>query len=176
MQTGRDAIAKNKLKLLYLLNSAEIRLLETQLIRIVDELDMMDYFDLQTNLHELVEGELLARRDAVNGTFYAITEMGKSTLEYFRKEISYALRKRIDAYLDENRDALSLESQLFGEYMQIAEHQYRVTLQLVENDVPVFEVGFLAETKEQADRYVRGWRKNATRLYRRLFETLLDGV
>ena len=38
MQTGRDAIAKNKLKLLYLLNSAEIRLLETQLIRIVDEL------------------------------------------------------------------------------------------------------------------------------------------
>lgn len=175
MEVNKKAIAKNKLLLLYLLDKMGMRLSEAQLMEITNQEELMDYFDLHAGLAELTSNHLLEQSKAVNGTFYEITDIGRSTLEFFQKEVPYSKRQKLAEYADLHRDALRLESQLFAEYLRIGDHQYRVTLKILENDVSVFELSFFAFTKEEADKFVKSWRKNAMEVYRKTFDNLLQG-
>ncbi len=174
MEVSKTAIAKNKLYILYILDKIEIKLSDTRLIQIANELGLMDYFDLNTALSELADNYLLSRTNSINGTFYQITELGKSTLEFFEKELLKSIRQKIEEYCQENREQLSLESHLFSEYIRVSEHQYRVTLKILENDVSVFEISFFATTKAEADKFVQGWRSRAMQVYQKTFENLLS--
>ncbi|MBQ9942163.1 MAG: DUF4364 family protein [Christensenellaceae bacterium] len=173
METDQNAIAKNKLLLLYIMQKAAIKISDNRLISICNDLSLMDYFDLSTSLSELEENGLIQRTQSINGTFYQIGEMGISTLEFFEKELRMSQRQRIAAYCEEQREAMRMESQLFAEYIRLGEHQFRVTLRILENDVTSFEINFFAATKAEADRLVQGWKKNAMEAYHKVFETLL---
>ena len=99
--------------------------------------------------------------------------MGASTLELFQKELPFSKREAIDAYARQNKDRLRLESQLFAEYLQIGENQFRVTLKLMEKDVPAFELSLLTTSKAEAARIAEGWRRNALEVYQSVFRHLL---
>ena len=58
MESNKNAIAKNKLAILYILNKMDIRLSDTRLIEAADTLGLMDYFDLNSALHDLTENQL----------------------------------------------------------------------------------------------------------------------
>ncbi len=174
MESSKNAIAKNKLAILYILNKMDIRLSDTRLIEAADTLGLMDYFDLNSALHDLTENQLADMSTSINGTFYQITEMGKNTLEFFEKELLMSVRQKISAYCEENREQFRLESQLFSEYIRLSEHQYRVNLKVLENDIAVFELSFFASTKAEADKYVQGWKKKALLVYQKTFENLLS--
>ena len=85
-----------------------------------------------------------------------------------------SVRQKISAYCEENREQFRLESQLFSEYIRLSEHQYRVNLKVLENDIAVFELSFFASTKAEADKYVQGWKKKALLVYQKTFENLLS--
>ena len=143
--------AKNKIVLLYLLETAGFRLMDEQLIVAADDNGLMAYLDLQVALADLVENSLVEKSVSINGTFYAITELGKSMLEFFASDIPYSVRQRIQAYMEANRERFALEGRICTEYVQVGEDQFRVNLRLLENDVPVFALSFLAASKEEAE-------------------------
>lgn len=174
METQKSKIAVNKLLILYILECAEYRVSDMRLILACGELALMDYFDLNSALHDLVENHLAEQSDSVNGTFYTISDIGKTTLDFFRKELLYSLRTKIGEYCQKHREDIRLDSQLYTDYMRISDEQYRVNLRLLENDLTVFEVSFFAASKEEADRYCKKWRENALAVYAKTFETLLD--
>ena len=97
-----------------------------------------------------------------------------TSLPIFEKELLMSVRQKISAYCEENREQFRLESQLFSEYIRLGEHQYRVNLKVLENDIAVFELSFFASTKAEADKYVRGWKKKALLVYQKTFENLLS--
>jgi predicted transcriptional regulator len=80
-----EAIAQNKLLILYLLRSINIQLSELQILRIVTENGWINYFDLKECMFELIENKLVEGRETPEGAFYTITELGRSTLYYFEK-------------------------------------------------------------------------------------------
>ena len=132
MKDPKKRIAQNKLIILYLLNAIEIRLSQLQILKIVTEKGWINYFDLKECLFELSEGGMIESHETQNGKFYSISELGKTTLYFFKKELLSSLRQEIDTYCKKNRVDLQLETELLADYLRIAEGEYRVTLKVIE--------------------------------------------
>ena len=172
METSKNAIEKNKLCLLFLFKAFDQRLSDNQLLSVCTELSLMDYFDLNNSLHELNEAGLLEKSEAVNGVFYSITQIGASTYDFFKKQLPFSQREVIQSFANEHREVLLAESRIFSEYLQISEHQFRVMLKILENNLPIFEINLFAHTKEEAERFAVSWRKNAMSIYQKTISDL----
>lgn len=143
-----EAIAQNKLLILYLLRSINMPLSEMQILRIVTENGWISYFDMKECMFELIENKLLDQRETPSGDFYAISELGRNTLFYFEKELLASLRKSIDAYCEANRADLRLETELSADYVRIDDGEYKVMLKVLENQIPVFELNLVTYSKD----------------------------
>ncbi len=167
MQLNPKFVAKNKLSILFILSCADFDIREDQLIEYVSDTKLMEYFDLMKSLSELKENSLI--NIIPSGTAMAssisLTDIGKTTLEAFIKELSFTWRESTEEYFDKNRERLLLESKLFADYLRIGENQYRLTLRIVERNLPVFEIMMICTSKEEADSFAKGWKKNAMQVY-----------
>lgn len=165
---------QQKLLLLYAMHAAAIPMLDEQLIRISDALGLMNTFELQSALSELRTNQLVTKTDSVVGALYGISQIGSSTLALFKTDLPYSKRQAIDEYIGQNKDQLKLDSQLFAEYLQIGENQFRVTLKLMENYMPTFELSLLVTSKREAAMLADGWRRNALDVYQSVFHHLIQ--
>ena len=165
MQVNPKHIARNKLSILFMLKSCGLELRENQLIRLVADFSVMEYFELMRTLAELQKDGFIAITPSLAGSLIGITELGVTTLDFFKRELSYTWREKIDAYMEAHRAELRLEAKLFTEYYRIDDNEYRVTLRIIERNIPSFEVTLICTSKEEADRFARGWMKNAVDVY-----------
>jgi hypothetical protein len=169
-----EAIAQNKLLILYLLRSISMPLSEMQILRIVTENGWISYFDMKECMFELIESKLVEQRETPSGDFYAISELGRNTLFYFEKELLGSLRKSIDAYCEANRDDLRLETELSAEYVRIDEGEYKVMLKVLENQIPVFELNLITYSKESAEAFIKKWKDVAPKIYKSTYDSLAE--
>lgn len=169
-----EAIAQNKLLILYLLKTINIQLSELQLLRIVTDNGWLSYFDLKECMFELIESQLIVERDTPSGTFFAVTELGCSTVFYLEKELPASLRKAIDDYCEKNRDDLRLETELHADYIKIDEGEYKVMLKVLENQVPVFELNLITCSQASAETFISKWKKAAPAIYKNTYNSLSD--
>jgi len=173
MKTEGKTIAKNKLLTLYFADAVGGKVSLERYALAADEVLGLGYFDLCSAVETLSQSGLLEKARALNGEFYKIGELGKNTLGFFKKEIPLSKRQEIDAYIEKNREEIALEARLYYEYLAISESQCRVVMKLLEEGFPVFELSFIVESKEEADRIAKGWRKRAMEIYKTTFALLL---
>jgi hypothetical protein len=169
-----EAIAQNKLLILYLLKTINISLSELQILRTVTEKNWLNYFDLKECMFELMESNLVEQRETPSGNFYSITELGKTTLFYLEKELLNSQRKAIDEYCSANRDELRLETELSAEYLKIDEGEYKVMLKVLENNVPVFELSLITYSQASAESFIKKWRRVAPKIYKSTYDDLVE--
>ncbi|MGI5849259.1 MAG: DUF4364 family protein [Christensenellales bacterium] len=169
-----EAIAQNKLLILYLLKTINIQLSELQILRIVTENNWLNYFDLKECMFELIESNLVEQRETPNGTFYAVTDLGRTTLYYLEKELLNSQRKAIDEYCSKNRDDLRLETELFAEYIKIDEGEYKVMLKVLENQIPVFELNLITYSQNSAEDFIKKWKHVAPKIYKNTYNSLAE--
>lgn len=169
-----EAIAQNKLLILYLLKSINIQLSELQILRIVSENSWLNYFDLKECMFELMESRLVDQRDTPNGLFYSITDLGSETVFYLEKELPASVRKAVDTYCIANRDELRLETELFADYLKIDEGEYKVMLKVLENQVPVFELNLVTYSQTSAETFIKKWKDVAPKIYKSTYEKLSE--
>jgi predicted transcriptional regulator len=169
-----EAIAQNKLLVLYLLKTINIQLSELQILRTVTENNWLNYFDLKECMFELMESNLVEQRETPNGTFYTITDLGRNTLYYLEKELLNSQRRAIDEYCNANRDDLRLETELFAEYIKIDEGEYKVMLKVLENQLPVFELNLVTYSQASAESFIRKWKFVAPKIYKTTYDDLAE--
>lgn len=169
-----EAIAQNKLLILYLLKSINIQLSELQILRIVSENSWLNYFDLKECMFELIESRLVDQRDTPNGLFYSVTDLGGETVFYLEKELPASVRKAVDTYCNANRDELRLETELFADYLKIDEGEYKVMLKVLENQVPVFELNLVTCSQTSAETFIKNWKHVAPKIYKNTYDTLSE--
>jgi len=169
-----EAIAQNKLLILYLLRSINISLSELQILRIVTENGWINYFDMKECMFELIENKLVEERETPTGTFFTISEIGRNTLFYFEKELLGSLRKSIDAYCEANRNDLRLETELSADYVRIDEGEYKVMLKVLENQLPVFELSLITYSQESAESFIKKWKDVAPKIYKSTYDSLAE--
>ncbi len=161
-----QTIAQNKLLLLYLLCNCGVELSELQVMRIMSELDCMQYFDLKESLFELEQNNQIYSHPSSRSPLYGVTPSGKQMIEVLKKDLRLSLRNEIDEYLKTHREELKKESQLVGRYIKLGESEYRVTLNILEQDLAVFELNITVYSREQAQEMVNKWKDNAISLYK----------
>lgn len=169
-----EAIAQNKLLVLYLLKTINIQLSELQILRIVTDNGWLSYFDLKECMFELIENQLVDERDTPSGTFYSITEHGCTTVFYLEKELPASLRKKIDTYCEKNRNDLRLETELHADYIKIDEGEYKVMLKVLENQVPVFELNLITYSQASAEAFISKWKNAAPIIYKNTYDSLSE--
>lgn len=169
-----EAIAQNKLLILYLLKTINIQLSELQILRIVSDNGWLNYFDLKECMFELIEAQLVTQRDTPSGLFFSITELGGSTVFYLEKELPASVRKAIETYCEKSRDELRLETELLADYIKIDDGEYKVMLKVLENQVPVFELNLVTYSKASAEAFINKWKNVAPSIYKATYDSLSE--
>ncbi len=173
METNQEKIAVYKLVILYILQQTDMPLSENRLSEMSASLNLMEYFQLKTSLYDLLKNHLIAETEQINGKFFHITDSGRTTLSFFETDLLFSLRQKINHYLQTHQQDILLEKTIYAEYIRLSDHQYRIVLRILENELPVFELSFFAQSAAEAEKYIFSWKSRAYDVYRSTFETLL---
>ncbi len=162
----KATMAQNKLLVLYLLQQGEMELSELQIMRIFSELKVVGYFDLVECLFELTQNGHILKNTKPHGVAYRITPKGADIIAVLAEDIKLSLRNAIALYLKQNKPSLLKESQLTGEYLKLADNEYRVTLRVLQKSEIIFEINVIVYTKADAQSMVDHWPEHAVELYK----------
>lgn len=173
MQRPQIPPFKNKLIILFLLESCTEELSELQIIRIFQELNIMMYFDLKQQLYEAELDSLISGSVTPNGVRYQITKEGKETLSELITEIDISVRNKIKTYLNENEKDLKNESHYSADCFKFGADRYKVVLRILEGEGIVFEVNCVFPNLNEAQTAVRVWANTATEIYKNTIGSLL---
>lgn len=163
---------QSRLALLYILERAQMPLTESQLARIVSETSAMNYFDFRTALPELGEGSLIEALPMLGGLAYEISSQGTEMIDSLRTDLRYSIRRAVDEYLLENREALENESTYRASFAEIGEGQYRAQAQIVSDGLPVFQLSMILGSRAEAATFTENWKKKGAEIYQRLLVDL----
>lgn len=162
-----------KLIILYMLNRVTFPLSNSQLSEFILEKEYTDYFTLQQTIHELTESKLIRQEAVHKATLYHITEEGRTTLTYFEKKISSAIREDIDTFLSEHKYQLRNERSTPAHYYQTSAGEYAAHCRVLERDSTLVDLTLTVPMEEQAKAICDHWRDKSKELYAALIQSLL---
>lgn len=174
MTTKKQEVSISKLIILYFLNTLSFKLSELQIIKAITDNEWANYFDIKENLFELSESDMLKKRETPNGVFYTITDIGKSSISIFYKDILHSVRENIDKFSKDNLDILHRESELFSDYIKLKDDEFRVTLRILEDTSPIFEINLVVYSKEEAEQIMNNWLSSASNIYKYAYTELMN--
>ena len=105
-----------KLIVLYMLEKLDFPLTNGQISEFILDKGYTTYFTLQQALSEMVESNLIREEFVHNRTLYHLTEEGLETIQYFKTNISSAIREDVDAFIEEKRYELKDEVSVKADY------------------------------------------------------------
>jgi len=165
--------AKNKIAILLFVGELDIPLNNSQIAHFFVENNLINYFDLQQHINELLSAGHLSYSTLGGNNFYLITSKGLETIQLFKKQVPRHLRDRIQAYSSENRIQMRKESQLTAEYRKIADKEYEVVCKALENQMVLVELKLNVATAKQAGIICNNWKSNALEVCKAIMERLI---
>ena len=164
---------KYKLILLYIADRAGTLLTGDQLYRTAILNSAMDYFAFWNAIRELEEDGMLTEVRKPFGDCYGITDAGRDALSMFEKSVPENERKKLDAYLTENRLAFVRETELSSRIERHPNGTATLHLFVMERDRAVFSVSFDTASEEQAIEMRSRWDETGESIYNFIWDALL---
>ena len=162
-----------KLIILYMLNRVTFPLSNSQLSEFILEKEYTDYFTLQQTIHELTEAKLIRQEAVHNITLYRITEEGRTTLTYFVKKISSAIREDIDTFLSEHKYELRNEHSTPADYYRTTTGEFAAHCRVLERDSILMDLTLTVPVEAQAKAICDHWKGKSQEIYATLIQSLL---
>ncbi len=170
-----QGVTKNKLTILYYIQSSKLDLTREQLYRAMVENDAMSYFDFECCLHELEEDAFVAAVPRAFGQGYRLSVRGTDVLEQFVESLPVSMRDRLDRYAREHIEEMRMQTQIVSDMEELSGGGYLVRLRALENSAAVMELTLRVATREMAQRIRHNWETESESLYPLLLERLLSG-
>jgi predicted transcriptional regulator len=167
-----NALAENKLLILYTLNQSKLILTKTQFSNIILECMYINYFELQQYIEELIKTGLVLLDVVHEKEAVVISDQGKSVLGMFQDRIPDRKKKVIDTYLTENINHLIRETTIIHEISEGPHGTFQVILSAFENKDELIRISMNVPTKETAEKSVQTWKKESTKIYELLYKEL----
>lgn len=167
-----NALAENKLLILYTLNQSKLILTKTQFSNIILECMYINYFELQQYIEELIKTGLVLLDVVHDKEAVVISDQGKSVLGMFQDRIPDRKKKVIDTYLTENINHLIRETTITHEISEGPHGAFQVILSAFENKDELIRISMIVPTKETAEKSVQTWKKESTKIYELLYKEL----
>ncbi|TCT14650.1 uncharacterized protein DUF4364 [Natranaerovirga pectinivora] len=163
----------NKLIILFMLDTINLPMTNSQISDILLEKSYTNYFSLQQSISELVDTGLLHTGEINHNTRYSITENGKQTLFYFSNRIPESIKEEILGFLKENKYKLRNEVEVTAEYIPEKNNDWTIHCVAKENETTLIEFKLNVVSKQQAIEMCENWKNNSHAIYSSILGELL---
>jgi predicted transcriptional regulator len=174
LQQRSDQELKAKITLLHLIDQFSVPLTNQQLTDFIMEQELMNYFDLQQYLTDLVETSMLEYSTSEGDDYYIITESGRGTLSLFSDRVSQTLRRKINDSIDTKKKSFVIKTNVSAEYYKEDDNDYVVQLTVKEGIYTLMDIKVNVVTTEHAKQICENWEKKAQYLYADILNKLID--
>ena len=163
-------LAENKLLLLYLFYKTGTPMTQSHINQVVLESNLLNYFQLQQYLAELIEGGFITDTKSENKHLMSMTAAGITALEFFSSRIPDKKKEIIDNYF-KNHTAVEKKIDALCNY-RIDNNVYIINLKLIEDNIQLIEINLTAGAKEQCDMICSSWKENPKKIYSKILNAI----
>ena len=171
------ALAENKVLILYILNQIEDGIIQDGLFKIITSINDVNYFYFKQVLTDLIETKLVGifTKDEENDDdVIKITTEGKTALTLTQDVLPGILKLKADNVFKKEFSSVNDETSVIAEFIPKNENDYTIKCKIVENNESIFEVRTFAGSRERAQRIVDNWNNNASTIYPKILNLLLN--
>lgn len=172
MFEGTHELAESKLVLLYIFDKIGYPISNTSLTEIVLENGLLNYFQLQQYIGELVSAGFIFASKQDKKQLYSIDTKGKNALGYFENRISSVKKDTIDSYFSKRSTVISKDIQISSDYNLQAQSDYDVICRITENNNVKIEIRVNTDSEEKAKRICSKWNSDASKMYIKFMDIL----
>ncbi|HDF2498366.1 TPA: DUF4364 family protein [Clostridioides difficile] len=175
-ENSSEELAYHKLLILYILEKIKMDLTNSQITQVVLETEMMNYFSLQQLLAQLMESKFLTTYKDSDREYYALTQRGVESLEYFFNRIPTSVTEKIDKYIDSNKENLLADTQVKSSFVKQSDNEFIVNLRVIENQSNLIDLNLNVSSEKQAKLICNNWKNNASYMYAEVIDLLIRDI
>lgn len=170
------ALAENKVLILYTLNQIPSGIQEDGLYKIISSVNSVNYFYFKEFLTDLLDSKLVGifTKDEEEESVLKITSEGINALSLTIDVLPGILKLKADNVFKEQFSSIADESSVVAEFIPRNENDYIVKCRVIEKNDTIFEVKTFAGSRERAKKIVDNWNKNASKIYPKILDLLLE--
>lgn len=168
-----EAFTLYKLIVLYMLEKVDFPLTNGQISEFILDKGYTSYFTLQQAISEMVETGFIREESTHNRTLYHLTEEGTETIQYFKSNISPAIRKDIDTFIAEKAYELKNEVSVKADYYPNNANEFSVRCQIYEGNSTLIDLTISVPTEEEAISVANNWSRRNQEIYAQIMTNLL---
>lgn len=170
------ALAENKVLILYILNKISNGIIEDGLYKIISSINDVNYFYFKEVLTDLLDSKLVGKftKDEEEESILKITSDGKNALSLTLDVLPGILKLKADNVFNEEFSSISDETSVIAEFIPKSENDYTIKCKIIEKNETIFEVRTFAGSRERAKKIVDNWNKNASKIYPKILDMLLE--
>lgn len=173
LTSDNETLAENKVLILYVLNTINKPIGNSELLELILSITDMNYFYFQQFLLDLMENKYILKGISdKNETIYEMTDEGRQAISLVQDLIPGFTRFQIDNKFKEDLRSIEDEYSVTADFIPESENSYTVVCKITENGKVTFEVKTFAGSREHAKSIVDNWKKNAVKLYPKMLKML----
>ena len=174
LNSDDQTLAESKILLLYILSKVGKAISHNELLELVTSIVDMNYFYFQQFLLDLLEDNYITKYQIEDSDIYEITNDGKNAIDLTIDIVPGILKLEVDRKFKKNLDTVKDKFSISSEYTPISEREFTVRCKIVENNTTIFDLHAHAGSREQAKKIVDNWNTNATEIYPKILELLIN--
>lgn len=174
LNSDDQTLAESKILLLYILSKVGKPISHNEFLELVTSIVDMNYFYFQQFLLDLLEDNYICKYIQEDNEIYEITNEGKNAIDLTIDIIPGILKLEVDSKFKENLDTIKDKFSISAEYTPLSEREFSVRCKIIENNTTIFDLQAHAGSREQAKKIVENWNTNATEIYPKLLELLIN--
>ena len=170
-------LAENKVLILYILNQIQNGIIEDGLYKIISSINNVNYFYFKEVLTDLLDSKLVGKftKDEEEDSVLKITSEGINALSLTIDVLPGILKLKADNVFKEEFSSIADETSIISEFTPRSENDYTIRCKIIENNETIFEVKTFAGSRDRAKKIVDNWNKNASKIYPKILDILLEG-
>ncbi|MFV0528733.1 MAG: DUF4364 family protein [Lachnospiraceae bacterium] len=161
-----------KLIILYMLDSVSYPLTNTQFSDFILGNNYTSFFHLQQAIGEMLEAQLIESETVRKVSYYTISETGQTTLAFFEKNISPAIKEEIHEFFSTNGTQIRKRVFTLSDYTLNANREYDVHLQVKERNATLIDLTIQVPTQEAAETACDHWADKCQSIYAHIIDEL----
>jgi len=167
-------LAENKVLILYILDRLNKDITNDGLYKIISAINNINYFYFQQTLTDLLDTNLVGSYTKEEETVIKITSEGKNAFSLTKDILPGIVKLKADNVFNEQLSSIEEESSITAEFIPKNENEYTVRCKITENNETIFEVKTFAGSRDRAKVIADNWRNNASQIYPKILDLLLD--
>ena len=170
------ALAENKVLILYTLSQIQNGLSNDGLYKIISSINDVNYFYFKEVLTDLLDSKLVGMftKDEEDESVLKITSEGKNALSLTIDVLPGILKLKADNVFQKEFSSIADETSIIAEFIPRSENDYTIKCKVIEKNETIFEVRTFAGSRDRAKKIVDNWNKNASKIYPKILDLLLE--